>query len=57
MTNTASALTDAAPDLLAALEAILCEVMGGTPYLSSDSYLPEHFIKMANVAIIKAKGK
>ena len=55
--NTASALTDAAPDLLAALEAIMDEVAGPSKPFSSDSWLPERFHEIALAAIAKAKGK
>jgi len=44
----------AAPDLLAALQAIVAELDGpGKPY-SSDSYAPLHFIETAKAAIAKA---
>ena len=44
----------AAPDLLAALQAIVAELDGpGRPY-SSDSYAPEHFVTAAKAAIAKA---
>ena len=44
----------AAPDLLAALQALVAELDGpGKPY-SSDSYAPPHFIETAKAAIAKA---
>ena len=44
----------AAPDLLAALQALVAELDGpGKPY-SSDSYAPPHFIETAKAAIVKA---
>lgn len=47
-------LTAAAPDLLAALQALVAELDGpGKPY-SSDSYAPPHFIETAKAAIAKA---
>ena len=47
-------LIAAAPDLLAALQALVAELDGpGKPY-SSDSYAPPHFIETARAAIAKA---
>ena len=47
-------LTAAAPDLLAALQALVAELDGpGKPY-SSDSYAPPHLIESAKAAIVKA---
>ncbi len=47
-------LIAAAPDLLAALQALVAELDGpGKPY-SSDSYAPPHFIETAKAAIAKA---
>ena len=49
-------LIAAAPDLLAALQALVAELDGpGKPY-SSDSYAPPHFIETAKAAIAKATG-
>ena len=47
-------LIAAAPDLLAALQALVAELDGpGKPY-SSDGYAPEHFVTAAKAAIAKA---
>ena len=49
-------LMAAAPDLLAALQALVAELDGpGKPY-STDSYAPPHFIETAKAAIAKATG-
>lgn len=45
----------AAPELLAALQAIVEEADGTSKPYSSDSYLPPHFIHDARVAIANAK--
>ena len=50
-------LITAAPDLLAALQALVAELDGpGKPY-SSDSYAPPHFIETARAAIAKATNR
>ena len=50
-------LIAAAPDLLAALQALVAELDGpGKPY-SSDSYAPPQFIETARAAIAKATNR
>ncbi len=44
----------AAPDLLAALQALVAELDGPGKPDSSDSYAPEHFVTAAKAAIAKA---
>ena len=49
-------LTAAAPDLLAALQALVAELDGpGKPY-DGDSYLPPHLIMQARHALEAARG-
>lgn len=50
-------LIAAAPDLLAALKAILSEVDGPEKPYSSDSWLPAHLVKAACSATAKAEGR
>ncbi len=50
-------IRDAAPDLLAALKAILSEVVGPEKPYSSDSWLPAHLVKAACSATAKAEGR
>ena len=47
-------LIAAAPDLLAALQALVAELDGPGKPDSSDSYAPEHFVTAAKAAIAKA---
>ena len=49
-------LIAAAPELLAALEAIYAEVAGGSKPYSGDSYLPPHLVDAITAAIAKATG-
>jgi hypothetical protein len=52
-------LISAAPDLLAALKAIVIECMDYPPVkpISSDSYIPPKMLAAAQAAITKALGK
>lgn len=50
-------LIAAAPDLLAALKAILSEVVGPEKPYSSDSWLPAHLVEAACSATAKAEGR
>ena len=47
-------LIAAAPDLLAALQALVAELDGPGKPDSSDSYAPEHFVTAAKAAIAKS---
>ena len=49
-------LIAAAPDLLAALQALVAELDGPGKPDSSDSYAPEHFVTAAKAAIAKVEG-
>lgn len=49
-------LIAAAPELLDALQAIVAECSPGNRPYSTDSYLPEHLLEQARVAIAKAMG-
>lgn len=49
-------LVAAAPELLAALQAVLAEVTFGVRPYSVDSWLPVHLVEQARVAVAHATG-